>query len=363
MSGEPKDSGVSFGPFFNRCKLPTSVKHDCDTFVRKKYSEQILQPAAFQGYCSYTVFAGEETVVQFRPLAHKLDVGITNAACETFGALAPETEFLGELANTGLHVFSMRRIPGVSLTDLRAEAKLSQAKSQREQIVRDFAQLQASSWKHAISYSDVREKRLVGSSLRWRMELMAKNLPIRFRGIAKSVLADLSEIEALPWVLSHGDFLPSNIMVCPKSGKLLGLLDWAEAEYLPFGVGMYGLQELLGEDKDGHFVYYPDAKRLRNLFWTELLSALPELSRDARSAALIRKAQILGIFLWHGIAFDDGKLNRTVEEGKDDGEIERLDAFLLSRSGVQPRRLRSLRPLTTSPIVFVRGLLSGKVCC
>ncbi|KAI0847949.1 hypothetical protein F5Y00DRAFT_253721 [Daldinia vernicosa] len=362
MAGEPKDSGVSFAPFFDRCKLPASVKHDCDTFVMTRYSET-ARPAPFQGYCSYTVFVGEEIVVQFRPLAHKLDTSITNAACNIFGPLAPETEFLGELGSTGLYVFSMRRIPGVSLTDLRAETKTLQAKSRREQIVRDFAHLQVTSWDHGISHGDVREKRTVGSSLRWRMELMAKNLPSRFRGIARSVVADIPEIEALPWTLSHGDFLPSNIMVCPESGKLLGLLDWAEAEYLPFGVGMYGLQELLGEDKDGHFVYYPEAKHLRNLFWTELLSKIPELSQNSKRVALVRKAQILGIFLWHGIAFDDGKLDRTVEEGKDDGEIERLDAFLLSRSGIRPLKLRSIHPIMDSPIAFIRGLLSRKACC
>ncbi|KAI1807874.1 hypothetical protein F4811DRAFT_373149 [Daldinia bambusicola] len=362
MAGEPKDSGVSFAPFFDRCKLPASVKYDCDTFVRNRYTEP-ARPTPFQGYCSYTVFVGDELVVQFRPLAHKLDISVANAACKIFGPLAPETEFLGELGSTGLYVFSMRRMPGVSLADLRAETKTSQARSQREKIVRDFAHLQVASWDHAISQGDVREKRMVGSSLRWRMELMAKNLPSRFRGLARSVLANLSEIEALPWTLSHGDFLPSNIMVDPESGKLLGLLDWAEAEHLPFGVGMYGLQELLGEDKDGHFVYYPEAKHLRNLFWAELLSKLPELSRNPRRVALIQKAQILGILLWHGIAFDDGKLDRTVQEGKDDAEIERLDAFLLSRSGMRPRKLRGFRSFTGSTVLFMRGLLSGKACC
>ncbi|KAI1098073.1 hypothetical protein F4804DRAFT_325766 [Jackrogersella minutella] len=356
MADEPKDSGVSFAPFFDRCKLPVNVKDDCDAFVRSRYSEPV-RPAPFQGYCSYTVFVGEETVVQFRPLAHKLDINITNAACDIFGSLAPKTESLGELQDTGLHVFSMARIPGVSLVDLRVETKLSQSRSQREQVVKDFAHLQAATWAHGLSNESVQQKKTVGSSIRWRLELMAKKLPPRFRGIAKSVLLDLPEIEALPWVLSHGDFLPSNIMVCPRTGKLLGLVDWAEGEFLPFGVGMYGLQELLGEDRDGHFVYYPKAKHLRNLFWAELLSNLPELSQDARRVALIRKAQILGILLWHGIAFDNGRLDRAVEERKDGGEIERLDAFLLSRARSGRRKLRVIPPFMDSSVGFIRGFL------
>ncbi|KAI1212876.1 uncharacterized protein F4807DRAFT_303474 [Annulohypoxylon truncatum] len=359
MANEPKDSGVSFAQFFDRCKLPPSVKDDCDAFVRSRYSEQI-RPAPFQGYCSYTVFVGEESVVQFRPLAHKLDIGITSTACKIFGPLAPETELLGELEGTGLYVFSMRRIPGVSLMDLRTETKLALGRSQRVQVVRDFAHLQAATWAYAQNNESIQEKKTVGSSIRWRLELMAKKLPSRFRGIAKSILLDLSEIEALPWVLSHGDFLPSNIMVDPKSGKLTGLVDWTEGEFLPFGIGMYGLQELLGEDRDGHFVYYPEAKHLRKLFWAELFSSIPKLPRDARRVALIRKAQLLGIFLWHGIAFDNGKLDRVVEEGKDGGEIERLDAFILSRTRPGSRKLRLMRPFMDSPVGCIRGLLSGK---
>ncbi|KAI1406710.1 hypothetical protein F4819DRAFT_5043 [Hypoxylon fuscum] len=359
MASEPRDSGVSFSPFFDRCKLPTSIKDDCDAFVKSRYSE-LVRPAPFQGYCSYTVFVGEDTVVQFRPLAHKLDIRITNAACDIFGLLAPETEALGELEGTGLHVFSMRRIPGVSLADLRADTDLLQLRSRREAAVRDFSHLQAMSWARAKVKTDIQEKGMVGSSLRWRLELMANKLPYRFRSIARSILLDLPEIEDLPWILSHGDFLPSNIMVNPESGKISGLIDWTEGEFLPFGIGMYGLQELLGEDRDGHFVYYPEAKYLRNMFWRELLVSIPALARDARRAALVRKAQILGIFLWHGIAFDNGKLDRAVEEGKDDGEIERLDAFILSSPKSGPRKLRAVSPFLESPITFLRGLIFGK---
>ncbi|KAI1375009.1 hypothetical protein F4677DRAFT_150769 [Hypoxylon crocopeplum] len=359
MANEPKDSGVSFSPFFDRCKLPPAVKDDCDAFVRSRYSEPV-RPAPFQGYCSYTVFVGEETVVQFRPLAHKYDIRISNAACDIFGPLAPETESLGELENTGLHVFSLRRIPGVSLADLRAETNLLQARLQREAVVQDFAHLQATSWAHQISKEGIQGKRTVGSSIRWRLELMANKLPSRFRGIAKSILFDLPEIESLPWTLSHGDFLPSNIIVSPRSGKLSGLIDWAEAEFLPFGIGMYGLQELLGEDRDGHFVYYSEAKYLRNLFWKELMSDLPDLALNARRVALVRKAQILGILLWHGIAFDNGKLDRVVEDGKDDGEVERLDAFLLRPSKPKARKPRAVHPFMESPIAFLRGVLFRK---
>jgi hypothetical protein len=157
---------------------------------------------------------------------------------------------------------------------------------------------------------------------------------MRFRRVATSILADIQDIEELPWVFTHGDFLPANIMV-DSSGNLMGLLDWAEADWLPFGTGMYGLEELLGEDdENAQFVYYPEAKQLRSMFWKELMLLIPELA-DPGTATLVGKAQRLGVLLWHGIAFDDGKLDRVVEEGKDDQEIQRLTVFLSHESSTR----------------------------
>ncbi|RYC62056.1 hypothetical protein CHU98_g4171 [Xylaria longipes] len=359
MASPSKDSGVSLMPFFDRCKLPATVKDDCDAFVRSRYSGPI-RPAPFQGYCSYTLFVGEEVAVQFRPFAHKLDIDMTRTACNVFKHLAPETEYLGQPEGTGLYGFSMRKLPGISLADYRA---LSSKRSAREQMVRDFAQLQALAWqkaRHAEELLD--EKRTVGSSLRSRLELMSASLPLRFRRFASSILGDISEIEALPWVFTHGDFLATNIIVNPYSGKLTGLLDWAEAEWLPFGIGMYGLEELLGEDNpDGQFVHYPEARRLRHTFWKQLMLLIPELARDPKTVSLIMKAQKLGILLWHGIAFDNGNLNRVVEEGSDDREIQRLDMFLPHTSSMKQLKSRKTGLSPISPLALIRSFLLRKV--
>lgn len=358
MASPSQDSNASVMEFFERCNLPVTVKGDCDAFVKSRYPGPI-RPAPFQGYCSYTVFVGEETAVQFRPPAYKLDIGITRTACHIFRHLAPETEYLGQLKGTDLHAFSMRKLPGVSLTDYRAT---SNNKSARQRIVRDFAQLQASAWRDARRAEELHdEKRTVGSSLTPRLELMAASLPMRFRRIASSILDDISKIEALPWVFTHGDFLAANVMVSPYSGELTGLLDWAEAEWLPFGVGMYGLEELLGEDdRDGRFVYYPEARHLRNIFWKQLALAIPELGSDAQSTALVKRAQQLGVLLWHGIAFDDGSLNRVVEEGKDDREIQKLAVFLSHKSRTRQFTLHEFNSSIISPLTRIRSLLLRK---
>ncbi len=359
MASSSNDSGVCFKPFFDRCKLPATVKDDCDAFARSRYLGHI-RPAPFQGYCSYTVFVGEETAVQFRPSAYKLDIGIASTAYSIFKNLAPETEYLGQLAGTDLHAFSMRKIPGVSLADYRA---MSSKRSAREHMIRDFAQLQVLAWRNARRVESLLdEKRTVGSSLALRLESMSASLPLRFRRTASSILGDISEIEALPWVFTHGDFLAANIMVNPYSGKLTGLLDWAEAEWLPFGIGMYGLEELLGEDnQNGRFVYYPEAAHLRDVFWNQLMLLIPELARDSKTVALVKKAQILGVLLWHGIAFDDGKLNRVVEEGKDDREIQRLAVFLSRTSNTQQSKWREISSSVNSRLSLIRSFLLRKV--
>jgi hypothetical protein len=197
----------------------------------------------------------------------------------------------------------------------------------------------------------------LGSSLRWRLGKMRARLPARFRPVVEEVLGDLATIERLPWVLTHGDVSPDNLMVEGRSrtgqhggtgwrpGSLRGLLDWAESEYLPFGVGFYGVEELLGqsvghwhpgEQPDGEarsrFAYYPTAENLRRSFWDELQWAIPALISDRGFRAAVEQARLLGILLWHGFAFDDGKLDRVVEEGRDDEEIQKLDLFLLGTS-------------------------------
>lgn len=47
-------------------------------------------------------------------------------------------------------------------------------------------------------------------------------------------------------MLTHGGLLPANVALDAGSGALRGLVDWAEAEWLPFGVCLYGLEHLCG---------------------------------------------------------------------------------------------------------------------
>lgn len=366
-------AGDQVDAFFTRCSLPLSTRARCWDFVRARYHSADVEQVACQGYCSFTLAVGEETIVQFRPPVHKLDVRLTDAARGIYGHVAPRAQSLGVLKGLGppldsghynqqmldeavaiddedehdsLHVYSMTRVPGISLAELRSSNAVSclttaQLQGQRESMVEQFASFIAAGWKAGRPASDAVVSSLrgrVGGSMEWRLRMMLRDIPVRFRAIVQTTLNSLDRIESLPWVLTHGDVNAANVMVHGPQASgdvaLSGFLDWAEAEYLPFGVGLYGLEELLGERDggEGSFVYYPEAEPLGQVFWAKLereISGGTQL--DSSFMDIVKAAHVLGLLLWHGIAFDDGKLNRVVQDGEDDDEMRRLDLFAAQR--------------------------------
>lgn len=396
--------------FFERCGLPRNTRSTCWDLAHRIFPNGEIKETETQGYCSYTLCVGRDTIVQFRPTVHKLDVRVTDAAKTIYGGLAPQTKLLDVIyvpttcspdvggqsrrqpvdeavviddgcyrSHTSLHVFSLSRIPGLSVAELRASWVLSpspeaELRRHRKDVVGEFARFIAIGWKSAHSESDPAVSRLrgrIGGSIRWRLQEMRAHLPSRFQPAVGDILKRLGEIEALPWVLTHGDVVPANMMVQnPQSPSLRGLvlsgfLDWAEAEYLPFGVGIYGLEALLGEAADdGRFRYYPEAQELREYFWLRLEAEIPELTPQFGPEAFrknVEAAHILGVLLWHGIAFDNGRLDRVVDEEKpeDEEEVRILDLFftrngksrderVTSGNKVEPDRERSVKPLDLS---------------
>lgn len=365
--------------FFERCGLPREARLRCWDLARHLFPNGTVEESEPQGYCSYTLSIGRETILQFRPPVHRLDIRITTAAQSIYGSLAPQTKLLDVISvpkscspddvgershqqpedeavviddgcyksHASLHVYYMARIPGISVAELRASSARSlmpaaQLRRQREDVIGEFARFIAIGWTSARPASDPAVSSLrgrVGGSIRWRLQEMRAHLPARFQSSVGEVLKRLDDIEALPWVLTHGDVVPANMMVynpqIASSGEvdLSGFLDWAEAEYLPFGVGLYGLETLLGEtDCQGRFGYYPEAKELREYFWMRLEAEMPELKLHSGPEGFrkqVETAHALGVLLWHGIAFDNGRLDRVVDEKKpeDAEEVRILDLF------------------------------------
>jgi len=329
MSTEQTAPPTTTDDFFHRAGLAPPDRLDCYAFVEQLYPGRHISPVTCQGYCSMTLFVGDDIIVQFRPSQYRLDLRITEAATEIYSSFAPETKYVATLPGSGLLVYNMTRIGGISLQDFRESASLStRSTAHRAILCKDFAALLSRSWRRKRDTNTSLPLGVVGKSLLPRLTLLSTTLPLRFRPTARTLLDRLPQIEALPWVLTHGDIVPSNLMVDASSGHLTGLVDWAEAEYLPFGVCLHGLEEILGEMTTAGFEYYADADELRGVFWAELGRFVPELRGEGAPLEAVNLARDLGVLLWHGIAFDNGAIDRVVEEGRDVGEVCRLDAFL-----------------------------------
>lgn len=327
MGDDPAMLETSIDDFFLRAGLaPQAARLDCYALIEGLYSGEPISPASCQGYCSMTVFVGDAHVVQFRPYRYRLDLRIAQAAREIYGPFAPDTKYLGTLPSSGLLAYSMNRIEGISFRDFRSgNTTIMQSTEHRMRLCRGFAAFLSRGW---LNNNTNIPLGTVGLSIVSRLKSLVTELPLRFQSTARNVLRQLHRIEALPWVLTHGDIVAANIMVEPSSGSLFGFVDWAEAERLPFGICLYGLEEILGEMTPTGFRYHPDADDLRDLFWADLKKEIPELQQTHVLEA-VKMARDLGVLLWHGIAFDNGAIDRVVQEDRDIDEIHRLDAFLV----------------------------------
>jgi hypothetical protein len=82
---------------------------------------------------------------------------------------------------------------------------------------------------------------------------------------------------------------------------------------------------------DGEFVYYHRAPEVRLHFWRHLRSLIPTLqSSEHRDAIVLAKK--IGTLLWYGFAWDDGAIDRVVNELDDADELACLEAFVAACS-------------------------------
>lgn len=344
--------------FFVRNGFDPSVRDTCDSFARSRFSEADVAPATHQGYCSYTLTISGTHVLQFRPQAFRLDLAICEQAREIFPALVPETTYVDTIAGEGsrgaergaLRVYLVERSRGITLAEFRRRAKgkgdcagEGDRMLYRRRLVEDLASFFATSYLHG-RHPGESPKGQVGETLRCRLRILG-NLPEHLKAnYVDKIHLRIGSLESdAAWCLTHGDLVPGNIMVNPATGHLTGLIDWAEGEWLPFGVGLYGLEEVLGEEEEedtkqdggGEFEYYPEHHELRALFWRTFLEAAMQprravvvLSPSGDWLGDVRLGRQLGILLWRGIAFDDGRLDRAVDAEKDGPELRKLEMFL-----------------------------------
>lgn len=330
--------------FFNRNGFDQRTRGVCDDYARQRFVAAKVTTPLSQGYCSYTLPVSDCYLLQFRPNAFTLNMDICQAAEDVFPGLAPTTTYLGVLqgiphSTAGdteqpqLHVYLQQKMPGVTLTDFRnSHVNLEVAKVCRRRMVEDLADVFALSFRHQCRSDNV-TKGQIGTSLRQRLELLKGLCGEDLGHRVTELCQEITTIEGMPWCLTHGDLVPANIMVDPVSGHLTGLIDWAEGEWLPFGIGLYGLEEVLGEEvRAKGFQYYPEHEELRDLFWERIFDKTAQSLYNLPSLRHTKLSRDLGILLWRGIAFEDGRIDRVAETGRDDSELHKLELFLKARN-------------------------------
>ncbi|KAF2757150.1 hypothetical protein EJ05DRAFT_57067 [Pseudovirgaria hyperparasitica] len=330
------------GAFFDRNSLPADMLMRCHQIAIGLYPHHQIEFPEKQGYCSYTLILVDalsptkaSKILQFKPPPFRINIAIADAAKDTYGPLAPAVKEIGSVpidhaaaSKTRLYVYEMEHITGTPLSCSTPTLK------HRETLVAHFAHFIASAWPSTSQLTSQAHLQtgLIGSSIMPRLTQLAAQLPtLTLRHAAKRCIARVQELSRLPVVLNHGDLIASNIMVDARTGALCGLVDWAEGEHLPFGMCLYGLEYLLGavDEGSGAFVYVGGAERLRGLFWGLLGESVPVLRcEEAVLRDAVRLARDVGVLLWFGFAFDEGRIDRVVDEVGDARECVLLRTFL-----------------------------------
>ncbi|KAL9125885.1 MAG: hypothetical protein Q9217_004972 [Psora testacea] len=300
-----------------------------------------VTPAPIQGSFSYTVYGGirSDLVVQFRLQSLSLKLKTTALARKIHGNLAPSTTYHGQLGDASQEtasVYSLARIPGISYLEFRLVNTYAENSEEnfdlRADLMVDLARFFAVSWKapQSIDQSYAEELRQKYTK---DLKLLLYHLPSRFHPIIRKSLDSMSSIfSRLPFVLSHADFSSCNIMVHQFSGRLTGIIDWAEATICPFGQNLYTLQDFSGTlQRENGWRQYEDHETLQETFWQTFQQEVGSLSVEVTEA--VKSARILGCLLTHG--FTRGLANEpSVAPIQEDNEIGRynmlfLDAYLV----------------------------------
>lgn len=113
-----------------------------------------------------------------------------------------------------------------------------------------------------------------------------------------------------------------NILVDPDTGHVTGIVDWADASIEPFGMALWGLEDVLGWSGPGGWTYYggDDTSHSRSLFRRAFLAEIG-ISLEDQTCAAIDQVRNLAVLLRCDFTWETG-----VEKPTEDTSL--LDIFL-----------------------------------
>ena len=130
----------------------------------------------------------------------------------------------------------------------------------------------------------------------------------------------------LPHVVTHGDLCELNILVDPKTGRITGVVDWAEVRVLPFGFALWAMENILGFMNAEGWHYYDNQDDHRALFWATFLQQAKNCTDQ--DITLIQVVRLIGLFCRYGF-ITEGEAILSVVGEKASSSIAYLDAFCL----------------------------------
>ncbi|SMR59003.1 unnamed protein product [Zymoseptoria tritici ST99CH_1E4] len=240
-----------------------------------------------------------------------------------------------------IQLVEMSKLDGISFSDLQPQRQLNDEEEGRlRNLMEDMAAFFTRSWLAAVEEDGEKGACTgkIGTSIPQRLQHLSLHLPsfdLRRKTTSVLIAVQAGGLNILPIVLTHGDLLPSNILVNLDDWRVSGIVDWAEGEWLPFGIGLWAIEHLLGYmSKNGEFgrigkakfVYFSQADSLREHFWQCLKTRIPGLGDEVMTRA-VRLARDVGVLLWHGFAWDEGRLDRVINTADDREELAYLGAM------------------------------------
>lgn len=113
-----------------------------------------------------------------------------------------------------------------------------------------------------------------------------------------------------------------NMLVDTDTGRLTGIADWVDADIEPFGMALWGLEDILGSSGPDGWSWVGDTAPLRSVFREAFFAEIGERLSDEKCIA-IDQVRDLGLLLRWGFMWSEADGARMPVE-----ESHYLDAFL-----------------------------------
>lgn len=308
-----------------------ATREECDEWIARRFGRG-AEPALLQGSCSYTMITGEKQprVVQLRASAHLIDPIIHGAAKHNHPEFVPTYRYLGIIGSQQpAHIYEMEKMRGSPyiLSRDTTNPQPAAAIEKQRNTVTDLARFFAQAWNKG-QYATHENTSALGARFRSNFDLLKNTLPERFQAKLREVDGGQRAILAndYPWVLAPSDLSQTNLLIDDGTGHVTGILDWSQAEFLPFGIALAGIEDVFGWMDKGGWHYFSNHDELKALFWSTFyeLTDMEEVHQHWNS---IQEARLVGMFFGHGLIYDH---NGEVVRGVDDSIVTRipyLDAF------------------------------------